>query len=76
MNATKIRFNTVRITENEEGWLLDWGCGTEQHPTAAEALDTVRQMDAIMIKAIPIWTVVEWTATTRIGRSVVEVLQS
>lgn len=72
METTKIT-----IEEQENGWLLTWDKGCSEHyPTAAEALDAVKERGEMLSEAGYTTTqIIEWISYTTIGKAIVTVLQ-
>lgn len=76
MSKIPVRASRVTITEQPEGWLLNWGGGdTEHHDTATAALNAVRDRDRIMADAdVLVVTTIEWNAHTSVGLTVVRAI--
>ena len=76
--AAPVKRSIVRINEAAEGWDIDWGTGGGEHAeTAGEALATVKTMARLLADGgCSTCIVIEWNATTTIGRQVVSALQS
>lgn len=67
---------TIPIVEREDGWEIEWPGGFETVLTAAEALQKVKDADVEISKVSGhnAVTIIEWEATTRVGRAVLEAL--
>ena len=70
-----IKATLVQIEETDSGWRLRWDQQDfEDHTSAVQALQAVKDRDRVMAKRMTVLTTIEWTVTSDIGRAVVKVL--